>query len=538
MIHKTLSILSLLLMILFSGCDEINSDQNMIQNTEPQEERVYTAQTGGTLHISMRNPQTLNPILNEDATVDTMLRLVFEHLFIPDENLKAIPNLAESVEFSEDGTYAVLTLRDDVVWSDGTPMRANDVIFTLDKIRDNPQSIYAQVTQTIESYSIINQSTIRVNFNTSSRGQGDMFLFPIIPQHYYSGQTDPASERNMRPLGNGPFMFESHTLVREVVLTSNPMSFRPPYIETVHVLIISDIETEFHALGNGIIAVLGANILDFGRYGGTRELNITSVPKYHFDFIGFNFENSIFDDKRVRQAVAYTLPKDEFVDAVYLGQAVRATSPINPMSWIYEENTRRHNIDLESARNLMAESYYIEISSNGSLENITTEESTPLVFRVLVNEENTERVQIATTLKQNLEAIGVTVEFMVYDFEQYMEHIKSRNFDLALAGLNLGLMSDLRFLLHSSQIEYSNFMSYSSRIVDMLLTQAINALDEETYKEIMSNLQKYIGEELPIISIAFRTGVLLTDPSIRGELAPGLNNIYQNIDQWFIVQER
>jgi len=530
------SLLGIIFMLLLTGCVEVDDASEATVIVDVIGEEPLMLEAGGTLHISMRTPQTLNPILNEDITVDTALRLVFEHLFILDETLKPVPNLARDVEFSADGMSAVITLRDDVVWSDGVPMRADDVIFTLDTIRNTPNSIYANVVQGIQSYSMIDSLTIQLNFNTSSRGLGNMFLFPVIPIHYYRGETTLDSDRNMNPLGNGPFIFDSYTLAREMVLSANPSSFRPPHIQTVNVLITSNIETEFHALGNGILTALGANILDFGRYGGTRELNITSIPKYHFDFIGFNFQNTIFDDKVVRQAIAHALPKEELIDMVYLGQAVKANSPINPMSWIYEENTRRHDFDLELARNLIAESNYIQVDDGGNIISNIGEGYEAFSLRILVNEENEERLQIATVLKQNLESIGIEVEFMVYEFSQYMEYIESGNFDLVLAGFNLDLSRDLRFLLHSSQIGYTNFISYSSRIVDMLLTQAINAPTIQVYENILGNLQRYIAEELPIISIAFRTGVLLTDPSIAGDIQPSLNNIFQNIDEWFIVE--
>lgn len=527
--------LIVVIILLFTGCSQ--NEETVINYEQTEEEIEYTPEQGGTLHISMRVPHTLNPILNEDITVDNALKLIFEHLFILDETLKPIPNLAQSAVFSEDGTYAIITLRNDIVWSDGTPMRANDLIFTLDTIRNNPNSIYAEVVQDISSYTLIDPLTVRVNFNQSSRGQGYTFLFPIIPQHYYEGQNNPASQRNMEPLGNGPFMFESYTIVREMNLVASPTAFKKPYIENVNVLVIPDTETEFHALGHGIIEILYSNIIDFGRYGGSRELNITQVPKNHFDFIGFNFQNPVFNDKRVRQAVAYLISKDEFIDTVYLGQAIKASSPINPTSWLYDEDTSQYEYNLELAKNLIIEAGYVEIDDYGNLGSVDNGVPEPLIFNILVNEENVERVQIANSIRHNLEVIGVGVNLMVYSFEDYTNELNNRNFDLVLAGVNLSISPDLGFLLHSSQIRASNFMSYSSDTLDMLLATVVNSPNEGTYVDSISNLQKYISEELPFISIAFRTFVLLTDTSIKGDLSPSLNNIYLNVSQWFIIDE-
>lgn len=535
MFQNILKSLILTVGLLITGCNQY--EEAYINDTETIEEAVQNPQHGGTLHISMRSPKTLNPILNEDVSVDNVLKLIFEHLFILNEELRPIPNLAQSAIFSEDGTYAIITLRNDIFWADGTPLTAADLIFTLDTIRSNPNSIYAEVIENIFSYTQVDPLTVRVNFSNSSKGQGYMFLFPIIPRHYYLGQTNPSSQVNMTPLGNGPFMFESYTVVRELNLVANPRSFRQPYIQNVNVLITTDIETDFYALQHGIIEVLNANIIDLGRHGGSiSHLNITSTPKNHYDFLGFNFSKPIFQYTIVRQAIAHAIPKQDLIQSVYLSQAISTNSPINPISWLYEEDLYEYELDLNLSRSLMLEAGFIEMD-NGRLGSIVLGEVVPLSLNILVNEENVERVQIANILRQNLENIGININLMVYNMETYIDYIDSRNFDLVLGGFNLSVKPNLSFAFHSSQINRSNIFSYSSDTMDTLLESIRIAPNEILYKQAIRNLQKYINQELPVISIAFRTSVLLTNSDIKGEIHPSLNNIYQNIHQWFIIEE-
>ena len=158
-----------------SGCTNDKSDlYEKVEYTEisTSEKETYSDSkdvspvNGGTLNLTMRQPKTLNPLINDDITVDSILHLVFETLFVLDENQKPTPNLADSYSFSEDGLTLTINMKNNMYWQDGTSISAEDVIFSLDTIRNSPEgSLYKNVLRNISSY---NSSGSSVNITYSS----------------------------------------------------------------------------------------------------------------------------------------------------------------------------------------------------------------------------------------------------------------------------------------------------------------------------------------------------------------------------------
>jgi len=487
--------------------------------------RAISPVNGGTLHVSMRNPQTLNPVLNTDPTIDLVLGLIFEDLFVLDQQLRPIPNLAESLEFNEELRQATIVLRDDIFWADGTPITATDVIFTIDLIRSNPTSLYHETVYGILSVVANSTRTITVTFRNDNVGgrYAYKFLFPVVPRHYYQGGFPRAQ---MNPLGSGPFKLYNHTLARDMMLVQNEYSFRDAHIEQIHVIFTPDLMTDLNALSGGLISALKSGMSDFGSHSiSVGEFGITSVPTNNFDFIGFNFINPILADNRVRQAISHAIISDDNIALAYMGQGIKTASPVNPLSYLYAEGLNYRTMDLDTARALLIEAGFTEIDTGG-LGTIVVGVHEPLSFRILVNEENVERVALANILRQNLENIGVLVDFMVLDFESYMSEVASRNFDLLFAGANLSLTPDLQFIF--------NNLSYNSTVLNGLLYNISSAQTSSCYKTALKNLQRYLNDELPIISVAFRNSVLVTAQNVHGEFEPQLNGLYSNIGRWFI----
>ena len=525
--HLKLILIGVLFFALLSGCEIIAPVEDVPNDIEDTSQVVLANATptrGGSINISMRNPSTLNPILNEDVTVQSVLSLVFEYLFVIDDTLMPTPNLIRTASFSDDGMSVELSIKDDIVWSDGELFTPQDIAFTIDLIRANPTSLYHGTISTIASHSIVDNSTIRINFNQNSNGLGYAFLFPVLPRHYYAGQAASAL-RQMQPLGNGPFVFDTLTLAREMALLRNPLAFRPPYIDNVRVLITPDENTDFYAKEINIIDVLEIEATERGRFSAViLGLYINVVPRHYFDFMLFNFNNPLIGDIRVREAIYMSFLSEHTISTVYQLPIGRATSPINPRSWLYEENKRE--LPADSFEDAFFAANFEVIDEHGTLGNLVAGVPAPLSFRILVNYENQIRLDLANILRQNLENVGIAVNFKALDFEEYTQELENKNFDIAFAGVILPPKPSLDFLF-----EVSN---YTSQELDNHRARVQDAPNRREFEQALRALQTYMAHNLPIISIAFRDNLLLTGIDIKGEIAPGLGNIFQNVDKWFM----
>ena len=159
---KKLTFIYIALLFLLAGCNnslqqsqqleqsqqqqQLQQQQTAEQQTTPQpiqtqkQSQQLPLQEGGTLYLSMRNATTLNPLLNQDASVDTILKLIYMPLIKLDKNYKPSPSVAQSWSFDEGGTVLSLNLRNDIYWQNGTNLTADDVIYSLDTLSKTADS--------------------------------------------------------------------------------------------------------------------------------------------------------------------------------------------------------------------------------------------------------------------------------------------------------------------------------------------------------------------------------------------------------------
>ncbi|MCL1989040.1 MAG: peptide ABC transporter substrate-binding protein [Firmicutes bacterium] len=483
---------------------------------------------GGTLRLSMRTPVTLNPILNEDATVARVLQLMFEPLVNFDENLQVVPNLA-SLEFAFNGTNVLVTLRDDVYWSDGTPITSDDIAFTIDTMLNSGENaMFRQNVENFAYYEVVNSREIRIVFHTARGGEMYWFNFPIIPRHHF-GVGDVNA--NMNPVGNGAFMFDSYYHRETMTLVHNPYSFRNrPYIDEVQIIITPDAATDIHAFDRGLVDIFLAEIPEWARHHSVKPVHFFEHLSMRYEFIGFNFNRDLPALPQFRQTLAYAINTETLVSDVFLAHAIATNSPIHPNSWLYDSSVQFFAQDLEQAQTLARETMSLVASQNLWLTNDDGERR-PL--SILVNQENVERLRIANIITAQLNSLGISTVVESVPFNEYRWRLDVGNFDVFIGGYNLALQPDLRFAFHSESPQ--NIISYQSQTLDNLLEVAAMSPTDSQFERAISDVQAYLASELPIISLAFRHQAIVANLSLQGNIAPNVYNIFANVEEWFIT---
>ena len=547
---------AVLLLISAAGCNgkqDEKATENPVpsQTAAPTETVTVSPQKGGSITVSMRPPKTLNPILNEDITVDAALKLLFLPVSILDDTLKPVANPAfvESIVVAQDGMSADITLKAGKNWSDGQPITANDILFTLETLRQAPEkAVYKESIRNILSFTAIDSRTVTLRFTQSFSGMPYLLNFPLIPAHYYTGEAEAGSAKNMAPLGNGSFVFESFTPAKEMVLAASSASLaQAPYLSQIHVMITPDTETDFDAYDQGLIDLVAGDITDWGKYQTSRKNKISEYLSTYYDFVSFNFDNPIFQDKAVRQAVAMAIPYPRLLDEVYIHNAVLTNSPVIPGSWLYEPNARSYEYDLEAAGAALASAGWSSQSADVLGKGIALTEGLEgeggqsvyanLSATILVNSENDERVMIAGMLRENLNQAGFSIEVVAVDFATYQQKLAERDYDIVIGGYHLSLIPDFTFMLHSSNaLTGANYANYQDAAMDLLLANAFNAPTESQYRTAMSELQKYIAEELPYISLVFRKSAVISHERLYADIQSPLDDLYGNVYDWFVVK--
>jgi len=461
------------------------------------------------LRLSMRHPQTLNPLLNADVTVARILRLIFEPLIILDDTLRPTGHLAE-IEFSQDFSSATLAIRNDAFWSDGMPVTADDLIFSVETLRNAPvNAIYRANVENIANVTRINTRTVQIHFHNASPTAGISLNFPIIPRHHYQGQTNPGSANNMNPIGNASFVFESYTPMRNITLVQNPSSFRQlSQIQKIEVIFLPDAQTELYAFDQGRIDAIYLPLTEWVRHHSVRHPRYEIFPAMYFEFIGFNFQHEIFQNLHMRQGIAYAFNADEAIHAVYLTHAVRAVSPVHPHSF--------------TAANINGVAY-APIRARALLNAVPV--NRPIV--IIANGDNPQRVSIAERLAASLIAIGMPTHAEIMPYTEYFARLETGDFDLFIGGVNLSFVPDVQFFFQGGIFP-------EDYVLEEAFSATLNAITEAEYLQVMEQFQRYFAERLPVVSLAFRHSAVLTNTRVLQNVASAPDNIFGWVNLWTI----
>jgi len=457
----------------------------------------------GTLRLSMRTPQTLNPLLNRDPSVAHVLQLLFEPLAVLDEHLRPVGHLA-SLEFSLDYTVVIVTIRYDAIWSDGLPVTADDLIFSVTTLRNAPDdATYRRFVENIADVERLNDRTARISFIDANPTVGYALLFPIIPRHYYLVETDPASARNLSPVGNGSFMFER--MGQSVRLVRNPHTFRAvPTFDRIEVLLLPEAQIDLYAFDRGLIDALRLPKPEWTRNPGATPVRGDDFPAMYFEHIGFNMTREIFHDIDVRRGIAQLIDADELIETLYLHHAVRAATPIHPQSWKNDPSVQPLPYDPANARTL--------------LRYVPRDAYHP--WQIIVGADNSERFTIAQRLSKALDALGIYNEVHALPITDFATRMAAGDFDLYVGWMELCFAPDFAFLFPHDPV------------LEGLFAVTRFAATETAFLTAMSQLQHAFVAHVPVVGLAFRHSSVLMHPRLQTEHPPAPGRAFLYVNGW------
>ena len=174
---------------------------------EKKQEQDYTASTQDTkvreIKLGIAELDTMNPILSNNKNVQQISKLIFEPLVDLSSDYKAEPCLAVEWAKQSDNSY-LIKLRENVRWSDGQSFTAEDVQFTIDRLKDS-QTIYSSNVQDVTGVDIVDDYTVKINLDREVPFFEYNLTFPILSKEYYQGEDFSSTGKNSSPVGTGKF---------------------------------------------------------------------------------------------------------------------------------------------------------------------------------------------------------------------------------------------------------------------------------------------------------------------------------------------
>ena len=574
---KKISIITIIFVMVISltltGCDNKN---NIIKNIDFKEDESETVlkeekpEYGGELVLPLTTIKSLNPLLSENISYYYFSKLIFESLFELDNDMNVKNILAESYSIEDEGRIINISLRDDVFWHDGEKLTAEDVKFTIDVIKySGNESAYGKLIMNgirpfatsdlrhILDVKINGDYNLQIVFDKSYSNALEVLTFPIIPKHNFTaGKNEKeyyinALAEDIIPIGTGPYKMDGYEKLKTIKLKVNENWWKgKPYIETITGKMLDDdnlILTSFEA---GQVDLANTVSIDWEKYAQNDRVKMYEYIAQNYEFLAFNFTKEKFQGESgasIRKAIAYGIDRQAIIQKVYLGHAMQIDVPIHPNSWLVSEAANVYGYNKTLAKETLEKAGWNKV--DGIYED---EDGNKLSITLTVNNTNQLRILAADIIAENLNEIGIEVvkdydsnivedlneETINKEWEKYQDKIYKGNFDVALVGWQLSSIPDLSFAFHSSQIKNgSNFIKYNNERMDSLLIEAFSAQGRDTKIQAYKDLQNYIIEELPYVSLYFRNKSLLVDKKVKGNIEPSFYNLYANIEEWYIPSE-
>jgi peptide/nickel transport system substrate-binding protein len=275
---------------------------------------------------------TTNPFATPEVFNAALLRLIYAPLVVRDKDAKVVPWAAEAVAVIDPTTVDV-TIRTGLSFTDGKPVTAEDLKFTLDFIAEKRFPALARVSDAVASAQVTGPMTVRIKLKQPSASfvpNALGYLF-IAPKHVWSQVAgNPIEFPNDAPVGYGPFKFKEWRKGEFVTFEANKSFFTPPQIDAAIWLVVPNLENQLAMMERGDADLVGSNLdSEQGkRLAAHRDLAVVNVPNHGLHEARLNLALAPLDNPAIRLALQHATDRKQMIDVVFAGQATPATNSL------------------------------------------------------------------------------------------------------------------------------------------------------------------------------------------------------------------
>jgi peptide/nickel transport system substrate-binding protein len=492
---------------------------------------------------SISDATILIPFLADDSASSGICELVYNGLTKVDKDLNIIGDLAKSWKVSDDKLHITFKLRDNVYWQDGVKFTAKDVKFTYEVVLNPDNAVpYIASFQDIETINIIDDYTIEFIYKKPYAPALLKLGMGIIPQHLFKGLEGQEIRNSLyarAPVGTGPYQLTTWKTDQYMVLDSYKDYFEgQPYILKYVERIIPDQAVQFLELITGGIDSMSLNPYQFKYRTDTKKFN-ERFNKYEYlahqyTYIGYNLADPLFSDKKVRQALSYAVDKEAIIEGVLMGLGEECTGPFIKDTYAYNDKVKKYPYNPAKAKELLAEAGWRDTDNDGILD----KDGVPFSFKLITNQGNKQREDVATIVQRNWQEIGLDVEVQTIAFVTFLkEFVDKRNFQALILGWTMPIDPDCYNVWHSSTIKEGglNFVSYNNSEVDRLIEEARETYDIKKRGKCYEEIHAIIAEEQPYTFLYFPYALPAVNKRFKG-IVPAPAGISYDFIHWYVPE--
>lgn len=456
----------------------------------------------------------VNPIYLNDTASQVISGRCYDGLLDIQGDGTLIPALAKAVPkpASDNVTYK-FELRQDAKWSDGSPITADDVVFTFQVLYDPKyKAAKSRYRPDFEEYmksAVANDKyTVTLTMNKVWASFMDAYATTgILPKAVWE-KLDPAainsSDMNQTPtVVSGAMIPVKWDKGQQYTMKANDNYWRGrPNIDSFVYKVVSDAVGVANQLKTGELDVGQPDLSQWDSLATAQNLNRLSIDTPNFEYYQTQLDTSkskaaaFFSDVKVRQALLYALNRQSVADKIYFGQAKVADSSIGSTNWSHiTPKDHQYPFDVKKAESLLDEAGWVK-----GADGIRAKNGVKMAWELRTNAGNKVRENFIQVMADNWKAIGCQVNPVPVQFQQLVTQLTSTlNFDMILIGISVGNTDpDQSQLWHSRSVGQGlNGMSYKNPAADKLMDDALATLDRTKRKDLYSQLQEILMNDLP-----------------------------------------
>lgn len=495
-----------------SAATQDQTQTEAVQDTEDESQEdatdEYISPVEFTLPIAIND--SINPYTAQSKQNKQLSTLIYESLVVLDNNFEAKYQLASLVSGSQ--TEYIIVLRNGAKFSNGKNVTADDVVYSFNTAKES--DLYKGVFDNVESVGAVSGDVV-FNLKKADALFVNLLTFPVIPKG--SKDKKSSSGRIDAPVGSGRYVYSYTAAEQTLVQNEYYNGGESPSIKLIRLIDTPDSESFDYYVKTGKLSLCYTDFSnnDYTRLNG----NATTVNLNNIIYLGINSKDKNLAQKEVRRAISFAINRQTLCDKIFYQTSVAANGLYNPDFKgidISDEKFYLHQIET-------AVEELNKIGYNSNLgDGVMRKDNTELSLRILVNEDNSSRVQAAEQIANDLREAGFKVTVEKESFNNYSHKIEILDYDLYIGEVKLNNNMDLSPLLDNEKMTAYGVADEASEKYNLFFD---GELSNEEFK-------KYIEDEMPVIPLLYRKGVLSYSKYLGDSLNPAVSDIFYGIEAW------
>jgi len=461
---------------------------------------------GTAIVVALANsPVNLDPRVGSDEASQKAHQLLYNTLVRIDENLRVVPELAESLVQPDPLTY-IARLRHGVRFHNGRELTSADVVYTFRSFLDpnfrGRSGAYRQVASVdaIDRYTVVFK--LKEPFGP--------FRINLVMGIVQDGSGDANARQ---PIGTGPYKLRSFVQDDRVVLEPFPLYYgERAKNDGVVLKVVPDDTMRGLELRKGTVDLVVNDLAPDIAYELRAEgrLGVSTAPGSDYAYIGLNQRDPHLQQIDVRRAIGHAIDRQAIVKFLRREFAEVAVGIVPPMSWAFEKDVFDFTHDIARARALLDAAGYPDPDGDGPLPRfrLSLKTSTSEVYRVQ-----------AAAIQHDLARVGIAVDVKSSELQTLFADVLRGNFQMyTLQWVGVTDPDMLRRVYHSKQTPPAglNRVFYENPEVDRQIDAAAAATDEESRRVFYKRAQQLIAADVPYISLWYKKNLAVFQPDIHG----------------------